>query len=393
MTTIDLDPFQDGPIPVELHRALRATCPVARVPVGWFLTRHADVATGVREVDRYLSSYREPGVVVPLEEQLISEMAEPRHGQVRKIINAVIAHHKAMRCEPFIRDLAHEHLGGLLERGGGDLVAEYASPIPVNVIAMLMGVPRADWPLFRRWSDEVVEGTYVSRNRTERGEGFGGGHPEFAAYIDALIAERRGSGERPDDFVTRLLETEIDGLRLTDVEVRTQLINLILGGNETTRHLIANLLARVVADPSLLRALKDDKALVARAVEESLRMEPPVLQMFRTIQEDTEQFGCPMQAGEKIVFSVTSANRDEDVFADPDQFRLDRENFRDHLTFGDGPHICPGQALARLEGRIALEVFVELVGTAEPEPGWERRKVPVFWASGPVDLPVRLSPA
>ena len=393
MTTIDLDPFQDGPIPVDLHRELRATCPVAKVPIGWFLTRHADVGVGVREVDRYQSSYREPGVVVPDEEQLISEMPEPRHGQVRKIINAVIAHHKAMRCEPFIRDLCHEHLGGMLERGGGDLVAEYASPIPVNVIAMLMGVPREDWPLFRRWSDEVVEGTYVSKNRTEKGEGFGGGHPEFATYVDALIAERRGSGEKPDDFVTRLLYTEIDGMRLTDVEVRTQLINLILGGNETTRHLIANMLATVVERPELLDVLRADKALVGRFVEESLRLEPPVLQMFRTIQEDTEEFGCPMRAGEKIVFSVTSANRDEDVFPDPDELRLDRPNPREHLTFGDGPHICPGQALARLEGRLALEVFVDLVGSVTPEPGWARRKVPVFWASGPVDLRVRLTPA
>src|SRR4051812_12967383 len=117
MTTIDVDPFQDGPIPVALHRELRATCPVAKVEVGWFLTKHADVTTGVREVDRYLSSYRGGGGVVPPDEQLIPEMPEPRHGQVRKIINAVIAHHKAMRCEPFIRELAHEHLGGLLERG------------------------------------------------------------------------------------------------------------------------------------------------------------------------------------------------------------------------------------------------------------------------------------
>jgi len=393
VSTSGYDPFDvTAAIPLDALRELRATCPVAAIEVGWLLTTHADVKSAVRDVESFITSYREPGVVVPDEEQLLPEMPEPRHGKVRRIVNAVVGWHKAVRMEGFIRDLAHEYLDGLLARGGGDLVTEYAAPIPINVMAEMLGVPRSDWPLFRQWSDEVVQGEYVNKNRTERGEGFGGGHPEFAAYVDDLIRARTASADRPDDVVTRLIHTEIDGLRLTPVEIRTQLISLILGGNETTRHLIANLLARIATDPELLDRLHGDPELVAAAVDESLRLEPPVHQMIRTVQVPVDRFGPAMARGDKIVYAVASANRDETVFPEPDRWRLDRDNGTQHLAFGDGPHICPGQAIARLEGRVTTEVFVERVGAVAPVAGWEYRKVPVFWANGPVDRPVTLTP-
>jgi cytochrome P450 family 142 subfamily A polypeptide 1 len=257
-------------------------------------------------------------------------------------------------------------------------------------MAHLIGVPREDWPLFRKWSDEVVEGEYVNKNRTERGEGFGGGHPEFAAYVDALIADRRETGELHDDLVSRLLVTEVGGLRLTDIEIRTQLISLILGGNETTRHLIGNLLVRLATDPDLFARLKADPSLVAAAVDESLRLDPPVHQMLRTVEVETDRFGPSMCPGDKIIYAVSSANRDAAVFDDPARFRVDRGNGRDHLAFGDGPHVCPGQAIARLEGRVTIEELLRRVASIEPEPGWEPRKVPIFWANGPVDVRVRL---
>lgn len=391
--TVDFDPFDATVgIPHELLGELRERCPVARIPVGWYLTRHADVAAAVRDVETFRSSYREPGVVVPDEEQLLPEMPEPRHGKVRRIVNAVVGWHKVVRVEQFVRDLSHEYLEPILQRGHGELVAEYASPIPINVMAHLIGVPREDWPLFRMWSDEVVAGDYVNKNRTERGEGFGGGHPEFAAYVDELIRERRASGEQRDDLVSRLLVTEIGGMKLTDVEIRTQLISLILGGNETTRHLIANLLARLALDPDLFAQLKADRSLVETAVEESLRLDPPVHQMLRTVEEATDRFGPVMCPGEKIIYAVASANRDLRVFSHPERFDLHRTNSRDHLSFGDGPHVCPGQAIARLEGRITIEAFLDRVARVEPEPGWELRKVPIFWANGPVDVRVRVTP-
>lgn len=389
------DPLAHGQIPYDRFAELRTGCPVAPTPTGWYLSTHADVHEATRQVDTFVSSFREPGVVVPEEEKLISEIAEPRHGKVRRIINATVAHHKSMRVEPFVRELCEHYLAPLVERGSGELVAEFVAPIPINVIAHLVGVPAGDWPQFKIWSDEVVEGTYPTRNRTERGEGLKGGHPEFSAYIDNLVAERRAvaAAERPDDLVSRLVTTEINGHRLTDTEIRTQLVFLIISGNETTRHLIGNIIGRLAADPPLFQRVKNEPGLIEPMVEESLRIDPPIHLLMRDCVEATSMFGTEMAAGDKVVFGIASANRDEQVFADSAHFRLDRSNGREHLSFGGGPHVCPGSSLARLEARVALQVLCEMVGAMALPEGFETTKTPVFWANGPAELPVTLSPA
>lgn len=392
-TDARLDPFQWGHVPHDLFDDLRQRCPVAPTTSGWYLARHADVVDASKRLDLFLSSFRQPGVVVPPEEQFINEIHEPRHGKIRKVINSTVAHHRSMHVEGFVRDLCNEYLDPILARGHGELVGEFVAPVPINVIAYLIGVPRGDWLQFRHWSDEVVEGTYPTTYRNERGEGLHGAHPEFCQYVDALIAERKGRGDAPDDLVTRLMNTEIDGTRLTDIEVRSQLVFLIVSGNETTRHLIANLLTTVATDPALFAALRADRSLVERAVEESLRMDPPVHVLLRNVEQDNDRFGVAMHAGEKVVFGVASANRDEAVFAEPHTFRLDRPNHREHFSFGGGPHICPGASLARLEARVALDTFLDRVGAVEVVEGWERTKCPVFWANGPIDLPVRVTAA
>ena len=156
--------------------------------------------------------------------------------------------------------------------------------------------------------------------------------------------------------------------------------------------MIANILARLAVHPQLLEQLHADPSLIVAAVEESLRLEPPIHQMLRTVEKPLDRFGPSMCPGDKIVYAVASANRDEVVFAHGDTWRLDRANAREHLAFGDGPHICPGQAIARLEGKVTTEVFVERVGALAPVVGWRHRKVPVFWANGPIDVRVTLSP-
>ncbi len=387
------DPFaHPEEVPYDTLADLRSQCPVVRTPTGWYLTKFDDTLAATRDVDTFIASFREPGVVVPEEEKLVSEISEPRHGKVRRIINATVAHHKSMRAEPFVRELCHQYLDPILERGHGELVSEFITPVPINVISHLIGVPAEDWEQFHLWTDEVVRGTYPTTNRNERGEGLAGAHPEFCAYIDSLIANRRASDDAPDDLVTRLITTEIEGHRLTDVEIRTQLAFLIMSGNETTRHLIGNLLWRIIGDPDLFAALKADRGLCERAVEESLRIDSPVHMLMRDCTADTDVFDAPMRRGDKIVFGVSSANRDEDYFDDPDAFRLDRDRPKDHLAFGGGPHICPGASLARLEGRVALEVFLERVATAELAPGSVRTKTPVFWANGPDRLDASLTP-
>ena len=284
---------------------------------------------------------------MPEEEKFVSEIAGPRHGRIRRTINSAVAHHRSIRIEPMVRALCEEYLDPIVQRGHGELVSELAVPLPINVIAHFVGIPRDDWPRFRQWTDDITHGTYPTLHRNERGEGLAGAHPEFAQYLDTLIAERAASADPPDDVVSRLLDTDVDGRRLSQVEIRSQVAFIVLAGNETTRQLLGNLLVRLVTDRALFARLQRDRSLVERAVEESLRIDPPFPMLLRNVERDTDVFGEAMCPGEKAVFGLASANRDETHFAHPDQFELDRGNWRDHIAFGAGPHVCPGASLAR----------------------------------------------
>jgi cytochrome P450 len=391
---VTFDPLAAPPAHAELAR-LRERCPVTRNPGGtWYLADYDDVLAATQDVHTFRASFRAPGVVVPPEEQFVNEIPEPRHGHVRKIINSAIASHRLTRVEPFCRDLCGRLLDDIKTRTGErpgpvELVSEFVMPVPNTVIAFLLGAEPSDYARWAQWSDDVVTGTLPATNRTERGEGLAGGHPEFAAYVDALIADRRANPR--DDFVTRLVTREVDGRPLTDVEARAQLVFLFISGNETTRHLLGNLLYRLAADPALLGRLRADPALIPAAVEESLRLDPPVRFLLRECTTDADVRGEEMRAGDTVAFGLESANRDAERFAEPDSFVLNRPDNRRHLAFGGGPHICPGAHLARLEGRVALEVFLERVAACRLAEGEAYDDVPVMWAHGPSRLPVELT--
>ena len=378
-------------IPYDVFTRLRAEAPVWRTASGvWFFSLFDDVLAATMDIESFKSSFRDPGVVVPEEEQLISEIAEPRHGKMRRIVNSAIAAHRLGHVESFARELTTRLLEKTLAKGGGELMHEFVMPLPTSLIATLLGVPMQDFHLWGQWSGDVVQGDYPTKNRTERGEGFAGAHPEFAAYVDRQIADRRSAADPPDDFVTRLIRTEVDGESLSDTEIRTLIVFLLVAGNETTRNLIGNLLVTMGQDPSLFRRLENDPELIPIAVEESLRLDPPTAVLLRDCIRDTEVHGVPIRAGEKVAFGIASANRDTAHFEEPDSFRLDRPDPRHHVAFGGGPHVCPGSVLARMEARVAIEVFLEKVAELKLAPDFVRVKVPVFWANGPDALPATL---
>ena len=370
---------------------MTSACPVSRNEAGsWVLSGYAEVLGAAQDVEAFRANFRAPGVVVPPEEQFVNEIPEPRHGQVRKIINSAIASHRLTGVEPLCDALCRSLLEDLRERGGPvDLVREYVMPVPNSIIAHLLGAEPGDYALWAGWSDEVVQGTYPSLFRNERGVGFAGAHPEFAGYLDAIIADRRASPR--EDFVTRLLDREVEGRRLTDVEARAQLVFLFISGNETTRHLLGNLLTRLAADPELLQTLSADRKLIEAAIEESLRLDPPVRLLMRTCHESTVVAGEEIAEGEAVIFGVEQANRDEAKFDSPEEFRLDRPDLRRHLAFGGGPHVCPGAHLARMEARVAVNVLLDLASGLTVEPGHAYQNVPVAWAKGPLSLPVTVA--
>ncbi len=378
-------------IPHDVYRRLRAEQPISKTSTGaWFIAKQDDLIAATKEVEVFRASMRDPGVVVPPEEMLISEIPEPRHGEVRKIVNSAVAAHRLGRVEDFTRTLANELFGAAIERRHVELVREVVMPIPTSVIAVLLGAPPEDYQLWADWSDEVVQGDYPRFNRNERGEGLAGAHPEFTRYVDEMIAARKADPDPPDDFTTRLLRTKVEGLSLSDVELRTALVFLLISGNETTRHLISNLLYRVASQPELLATLHERPDLIPNAVEESLRVDTVVTNLVRTVCRDTVFRGHSMREGDRILFGVASANRDEEVYEDPETFRLDRPKPKAHVAFGGGPHVCPGASLARLEARVVLEVAVERLARIELDPDFVWEKVPVFWANGPARLPATL---
>ncbi len=370
---------------------MAAACPVQRSDSGQLvMTGYAEVLAATQDVDSFRANFRAPGVEVPAEEQFVNEIPEPRHGHVRKIINSAIASHRLTGVEPLCDALCRQLLTTLRERGGpADLVTEYVMPVPNSIIAHLLGAEPADYAKWAAWSEEVVEGTYPSLFRNERGVGFAGAHPEFAAYIDAIIADRHDHPR--EDFVTRLISREIDGRRLTDVEARAQLVFLFISGNETTRHLLGNLLHRLACEPALFDELARDRNLVEAAIEESLRLDPPVRLLMRTCIAETAVAGEHVSEGEPVIFGVEQANRDASKFEDPDSFRLDRPDLRRHLAFGGGPHVCPGAHLARMEARVAVNVLLDMVTRLTVRPGHVYENVPVGWAHGPTALPVEIA--
>jgi len=386
---VSFDPLVATPDDPEMVR-LRTDEIVTRNANGvWFLSRFDDVLAATKNIATFNASFREPGVVVPDEEQFINEIPEPRHGQIRRIINGAIATHKLGGVEQFCTALCDELLDDLLARDGVvNLVGSYVMPVPTSVIANLLGAPQEDFEKWAAWSDEVVQGTYPTKYRNERGEGLAGAHPEFTAYVDQQIALRRV--EPRDDFMSLLLDMEVDGRRLTDVEARTQLVFLLISGNETTRHLISNLLWTIATNDGLMAQLRDDRELVNTAIEESLRLDPPIQFLMRTCTAEADVRGAQICPHDKVAFGIASANRDATRFAEPDRFRLDREDPRGHLGFGGGPHVCPGAALARLEARIAVNVFLDRVAAIRTVDETRYENVPVFWAHGPKEMLVEL---
>jgi cytochrome P450 len=329
---------------------------------------------------------------LPESDIVLAAIPEPRHGVIRRVVNTVVAGHRTAPAEPFIREEASRLVERALEHsqrdGSVDLVAALADPLPSAVIAHITGAPVADHDKFRIWSDELLEAQNTVASAPMRDF-----HPAFADYIQAMIDERRASADPPDDLITRFLRTDVDGEFLSDRAIVTQTMFILVAGNETTRNLISNCLHTLAAAPELYARVRADSGVIPALVEESLRFDSPVQVLARAVLADTEISGCPMHRGERVVFGIASANRDEAVYECPAEFRLDRERPRDHLAFGTGPHVCPGATLARLEAVAMLEALRSRVTEVALLDGFVPEPNPVFWANGHRRLPATLTAA
>ncbi len=377
---------------------MRAEAPISRPAEGMaFVARYADTAEVFKDAKRFSSSegFRAPGVIVPEAESFLGEIDPPLHPKVRRLLLRAFTLQQANASEPWIRQRVRTMLEGFSAKGGGDMMHDIATPLPASVAAHALGIADEDHDQVSRWCHDLLHSTWPQTNATERGIGIGGGFPEFAELLDGLITHRRNLGaDAPDDLMTRMVQaSDGDGWHLTDVHIRTLAVNTLAGSLSST-YLLGNLFYRFVTDPAnFTDVLRSDPTKIPLAVEESLRFEPPVLFLFRTAKIDTEVGGCPIRRGERLITGIASANRDETKYAHADEYRLDRETLPEHLGFGAGPHICLGDHLTRVQGRVMLEEMLAVFGPGRLQlaPGYVKRLVPMFLEYGPETLDVVVS--
>ncbi|HVP31147.1 MAG TPA: cytochrome P450 [Myxococcota bacterium] len=355
------DPAQrDDPHPALAK--LRELDPVNETPLGfWRLTRYDDVVrvlrevpTGVRKADGSLPGRDRirfeagPG-------EFMLQQDPPNHTRLRKLVSKAFTPRAIERMRPSVQRLVDGLLDTAQDRGGLDVIADLALPVPSTVICEMMGVPLADRPRFTDWTADathLLAAEFAPQEVLQRGlEGAG----QLASYFVALLNERRGS--LSDDLLSELLRAEEAGDRLSPMELLSQSIGLLIAGFETTIGLIGNGMLALLRHPRELERLREDPGLVASAVEECLRFDGPILTTLRVLREDTE-FGGKTIPRDAIVWAmIGAANRDPAKFPDPTRFDVGRTP-NEHLAFGGGVHFCLGAHLARMESQIAIGSLV-----------------------------------
>jgi cholest-4-en-3-one 26-monooxygenase len=366
---IDPERYARDGYPHGVWTRLRAETPVAYfAPPGyepfWAITKHADIVEIAKQPLRFSSaqgiSLRRANEVVPPTELLVM-LDPPRHGPMRRVANARFTPRALREQRDHLESIAVEILDAASPRGASgefDFVERVAAPFPLAVIARILGVPRDDWGLLFRWTNEVIgkDDPEYRRAGESPGQTIKRARGEVHAYFDELIEERRR--EPRDDLVSALIRADIDGTPLTRQQLVLYCELLVEAGNETTRNAISGGVLAFCEHRDEWEKLREHPELLPDAVEEILRWASPISHFTRTATENTEVRGQNIRAGEQVALYFASANRDEEVFEDPFEFRIDRHP-NPHLAFGFGEHFCMGAQLARVELEL---MFRHLLG-------------------------------
>ena len=358
--------FVENPHPA--YRALREKSPVhrSRISRGWIFSRYADVLALFR--DRRLSSDPRHSRQYPRIEKMQLQAGRtreelgqptmlnsdpPRHTRLRGLVNKAFTPRAVRALEGRMVELVDELLAGKAGAGELEIVEDLAYPLPVIVIAEMLGVPPEDREKFKHWSNEAVRGlgpVSVAELRASVNA-----VRELRAYLEPIAEERRR--EPRGDLLSGLLAAEEEGDRLTLDEVYQTVALLLIAGNETTTKLIANGMLALLRHPDQLALLRDRPELIDTAVDELLRWDGPVHMTGRQVTEPFEFQGAKLQKGQLVLLGIAPANRDPDVFASPETLDITRVD-NPHLGFGHGMHFCLGSNLARLEARTAIGALV-----------------------------------
>ncbi|HXG35757.1 MAG TPA: cytochrome P450 [Dehalococcoidia bacterium] len=280
----------------------------------------------------------------------------PEHTRLRRIVSKAFTPRRVEDMRPYIWEVAQDLLAQALRRDGIEIIRDLAYPLPVIVIAEMLGVPRDERETFKRWSDDVTATLGAPFVPAETLEQARQTVLEMTEYFRAIIQQRRRDPK--NDLISALLHAEEQEQALSEDEVLSTCILLLIAGNETTTNLIGNGVLALLQHPGDWQRLRETPDLIADAVEEMLRYDSPVQATSRVAREEMEIEGKVIKEGQVVIAVLAAGNRDPEAFPDPDRFDITRRNNR-HLSFGDGSHFCLGAALARTEAQIAVSALLE----------------------------------
>ena len=359
--------FKANPYPT--YARLREEAPIHRValPDGrgmWLVTRYDDVVAVFKD-ERFVKDWRKaltpeqlaqvppiPEVMKPLSRNML-DTDPPDHERLRGLVSKAFTPRLIERMRPRVQAIADALLDAVEERGEMDLIDDYAFPLPITVIAELLGVPAEDRDKFREWSDAAVSGNatqeYLEEILLPRMQA-------FVAYLRAMFQEKRDNPG--DDLISALLRAEEAGDKLDEDELLGMVFLLLIAGHETTVNLIGNGVLALLLHPDQLQKLRSDPSLLKPAVEELLRYDGPVeTSTERFAREDVRIGGTVIPRGEMVMVVIASADHDPERFPNPDALDITRQDNK-HLAFGKGIHFCLGAPLARMEGQIAINTLL-----------------------------------
>jgi cholest-4-en-3-one 26-monooxygenase len=396
---LDRDAFTGG-VPHDWFTYLRANHPVYKHaepdgPGFWVITKYDDVVTVGRDGATYSSDQKRGGVVI-LEEtgmndfeqggNLMLTMDAPEHTRYRKLVNRGFTPRQMRMLEPHIRELTAGIIDEVIEQGGCDYVVDVAAEVPLQVIAEMLGVPQEDRHKLFEWSNRMVgseDPEYIVSD-----EEVTNAQVEMFMYANELAAARRA--EPRDDIITALLESEVDGDKLSEMDFNLFFLLIAVAGNETTRNSISHGIKAFCDFPDQYQLLVDDPTLAQSATDEIVRWASPVMYFRRNVTCDTELRGQKIKAGDKVSMWYISANRDEDVFDRPFEFDI-RRSPNEHVGFGGGgPHHCLGMNLARMEIYVLLEEMAKRMPTIER--AGEAQPLRSNFIAGIKHMPVKFPP-
>lgn len=396
LTPLDPDYRTD---PYAVLQDLRTRCPVHRDDTSgsFILTRYADVRSLVSDRTLWRDPMKaEEGAILqrrfaeaPVdgprgETTSILMLDDPDHARIRQPLTQAL-YARVAKFKPEVERIIDETLDAIDTSGPFDLMTSFCLPIPIDVIASILGVDHERLGEFREWSEGVIQGLNPFRTPEQTAQ-MEAADAALTAYLNASIADRRAHPK--DDLITDMTRLQSEGAPLSDTELRINLGALLVAGNLTTTDLIGNAVRLLLLNPGELAKLKADPGLINAVVEETLRYEPPVDMTGRVASRDMEVGGCPVKASQTFTVSLRGANRDPEVFEDPDRFDVSRAK-RPHVAFGGGAHICIGAPLARLEAQVALLKLFERfpnLRLADPAAAPVWRTLPFFRGLERLDL-------